>query len=100
MRIVTDTTETVWTPHEARRVLDALNHVMFNVEKFRGNTEDYYDLNNSFIDQVRLSKCGDVLLCLRGMDVLKLFWFLCQVLVNKSTAALPEDIMTRMVRNR
>ena len=92
VRIVTDTTETVWTPPEARRVLDALNHVMFNVEKFQGNTEDYYDLNNSSIDQVRLSKCGDVLLCLREMCC-TFFWLLCQVLVNKSTAGLLEDIL-------
>jgi regulator of sirC expression with transglutaminase-like and TPR domain len=36
-----------------------LNYIFFDVHKFKGNTEDYHDLNNSFLSQVMESKMGN-----------------------------------------
>ncbi len=38
--------------------VDALNHALFAVERFRGNQEHYDDLRNSFLDQVLARRRG------------------------------------------
>ena len=35
-------------------ILDAINHVMYTEYGFDGNTEDYYNEHNSFIDKVKI----------------------------------------------
>jgi regulator of sirC expression with transglutaminase-like and TPR domain len=39
-------------------LIEALNHVLFMEEGFRGNLENYYDLRNSFLSQVLDRKLG------------------------------------------
>ena len=36
-----------------------LNYIFFDVHKFTGNTEDFHDINNSFLSQVIESKMGN-----------------------------------------
>lgn len=43
---------------EARRRLGALRRVLFEEEGFHGNREDYYDVRNSYLDQVLERKLG------------------------------------------
>ncbi len=40
------------------RTLDGLLHAVYDVEGFRGNTEDYYDPRNSYLDQVLDRRLG------------------------------------------
>ena len=50
---------------ETFQVLDALNHVMFEEKGFRGNTTNYYNPNNSFIDKVLETRQGiPITLCI------------------------------------
>ena len=47
------------------QLLDALNHVMFQEKGFRGNTSNYYNPNNSFIDKVLETRQGiPITLCI------------------------------------
>jgi regulator of sirC expression with transglutaminase-like and TPR domain len=43
---------------DPRDVIWALNHVLFEVEGFRGNRDDYYDPHNSFLNDVLDRKLG------------------------------------------
>ena len=53
---------------ELFQVLDALNYVMFEVEGFRGNTSNYYNPNNSYIDKVLETRQGiPITLCILYM---------------------------------
>jgi len=50
---------------ETFQLLDALNHVMFEAKGFRGNTSNYYNPNNSFIDMVLETRQGiPITLCI------------------------------------
>ena len=50
---------------ETFQVLDALNYVMFEEKGFRGNTTNYYNPNNSFIDKVLETRQGiPITLCI------------------------------------
>src|SRR5689334_11631265 len=40
------------------QVIAALNYVLFQEEEFRGNSEDYYDPRNSFLNDVLDRKLG------------------------------------------
>lgn len=51
-------------------VIAALNHVLFQEERFRGNSEDYYDPCNSFLNDVLDRKVGiPITLALVYMEV-------------------------------
>jgi regulator of sirC expression with transglutaminase-like and TPR domain len=41
-----------------RGAVAALGHALFEIERFRGNTEDYDDLRNSYLDEVLARRCG------------------------------------------
>jgi regulator of sirC expression with transglutaminase-like and TPR domain len=43
---------------DARQSIAALNEVLFGQEDFRGNTDDYYDPRNSFLNEVLDRKLG------------------------------------------
>ena len=43
---------------DAYRAIAALNYVLFNQHGYRGNTEDYYDPKNSFLNEVIERKTG------------------------------------------
>ena len=50
------------------QLLDALNYIMFDVEGFRGNTSNYYNPNNSYIDKVLETRQGiPITLCILYM---------------------------------
>ena len=50
------------------QILDALNYVMFQEEGFRGNTSNYYNPNNSYIDKVLETRQGiPITLCILYM---------------------------------
>ncbi|MEO0947819.1 MAG: transglutaminase-like domain-containing protein, partial [Cyanobacteria bacterium J06641_5] len=40
------------------RIVRTINSYLFDCLKFRGNTEDYYDPRNSFLDEVLTRRCG------------------------------------------
>jgi len=39
-------------PENVIKILEGIKHVMYEEEKFSGNTNDYYSINNSLINQV------------------------------------------------
>jgi regulator of sirC expression with transglutaminase-like and TPR domain len=45
-------------PDEPQRVVDVLNTFLFDEMGFRGNTQDYDNPNNSFLDQVLATRSG------------------------------------------
>merc|ERR1719435_626777 len=50
---------------ECRVILDAINHVLYEVEGLQGNADDYYNPHNSFIDRVLATGLGiPITLCL------------------------------------
>jgi regulator of sirC expression with transglutaminase-like and TPR domain len=55
---------------ETQQVIAALNYVLFQEEGFTGNTEDYYDPRNSFLNEVLDRKVGiPITLALVYMEV-------------------------------
>src|SRR5215471_20778580 len=50
----------VGTSHQLQQeqVLEAMNHVLFDQEHFHGNTEDYYNPRNSFLNDVLERRTG------------------------------------------
>ena len=44
--------ENMWSPQESKEILAATNHILYTVDGFAGNKEDYYNPNNSFINKV------------------------------------------------
>ncbi len=46
------------TASDAREIIGAINHVLFDEEGFRGNREDYYDPRNSFLNDVLDRRLG------------------------------------------
>ena len=54
------------------QLLDAINYVMFQEEGFRGNTSNYYNPNNSYIDKVLQTRQGiPITLCILYMLIAK-----------------------------
>ena len=57
---------------DAYQLLDAINYVMFQEEGFRGNTSNYYNPNNSYIDKVLETRQGiPITLCILYMLIAK-----------------------------
>lgn len=53
-----------------RAALRAMNRVLFDIERYRGNAEDYYDPNNSYLNQVLRRRVGiPITLCAVFMAV-------------------------------
>ncbi len=52
--IIPDITESLWSPAQCRVVLEALNHILYQKLGFRGNQDDYYDPQNSYINRVSM----------------------------------------------
>ena len=44
--------ENMWSSQESKEILAATNHILYTVDGFAGNKEDYYNPNNSFINKV------------------------------------------------
>jgi len=54
----TNLRKTLWTPSESKQVLSSTNHILYEVEEFSGNKEDYYNPHNSWINMVFETKQG------------------------------------------
>ena len=64
--------ETTFEEKDAFRLLDSLNYIMFEEERFRGNTSNYYNPNNSYIDKVLETRQGiPITLCILYMLIAK-----------------------------
>ncbi|XP_071532742.1 F-box only protein 21-like isoform X2 [Panulirus ornatus] len=50
--------ESLWTPTRCKQLFKCINHVLFDQMKMAGNSEDYYCLKNSLINEVLSSKTG------------------------------------------
>ena len=50
--------ENAWSPQECKEILKSANHVLYSVEGFTGNNEDYYNPENSYINSILESKHG------------------------------------------
>ena len=64
--------ETIFENNDAFKILDSLNYIMFEEERFRGNTSNYYNPNNSYIDKVLETRQGiPITLCILYMLIAK-----------------------------
>ncbi|CAB1061557.1 hypothetical protein D1BOALGB6SA_6332 [Olavius sp. associated proteobacterium Delta 1] len=45
-------------------IIDRMNYILFEREKFRGNRENYYNPDNSFLNRVLDEKTGIPMSCL------------------------------------
>ena len=43
----------MWPPKQCRQILESLNHVLYTELNFVGNGQDYYNQDNTYINQVR-----------------------------------------------
>lgn len=60
------------TPGRPTLIIEKINHVIFNVEKFRPNTDDYYNPMNSYLNVVLERKTGiPITLCILYAAVAK-----------------------------
>ena len=67
--------ENSWSPPETKEILLSTNHVLYNVEGFSGNREDYYNPNNSYIDMILDTKQVETKCCssLSYFDIFRAF---------------------------
>ena len=64
--------ESTFEDKDAYKLLDSLNYIMFEEERFRGNTSNYYNPNNSYIDKVLETRQGiPITLCILYMLIAK-----------------------------
>lgn len=57
--------ESKWPPDHCKQILLCLNEVLFNQLRFRGNQNNYYDAENSYIDKVIEKRTGiPITLCI------------------------------------
>ena len=47
-----DISEDQWNTLQCKSVLDAVKHVLYTKLQFHGNSDNYYDDNNSYINKV------------------------------------------------
>jgi len=71
-------TSNIWNSKDSRLILDSANHILFTIEGFTGNSDDYYNADNSFIDIVLAKKLGiPITLCLLYSCVLSRLGVCC-----------------------
>ncbi|KAL5015855.1 hypothetical protein ScPMuIL_005444 [Solemya velum] len=71
--------EVVWTAIQGREILDTVNHILFRQLGFSGNTSNYYDENNSFIDKVIQNRTGiPISMCIVYSSVARRLGLSCQ----------------------
>ncbi|XP_045606616.1 F-box only protein 21 [Procambarus clarkii] len=62
--------ESKWSPERCRQLFKCINHVLFTQMKMTGNSEDYYNLKNSLINEVLSTKKGiPITMCIIYMAV-------------------------------
>lgn len=68
----------MWSSHETRQLMSSANHVFYTVEGFTGNSEDYYNPDNSYINKILQTKQGiPITLCLLYTCVMARLGVLC-----------------------
>lgn len=74
---ISDLRETIWPLPETREIIDALNYVFAVKNGFSGNGSDYYNVKNSFLNEVRIGhglirgwSTGMVLSCSQSISLL------------------------------
>ena len=50
--------ENAWSSQESKEILKSANHVLYSVDGFTGNNEDYYNPENSYINSMLENKQG------------------------------------------
>jgi len=69
-RLASDVKRDLTVDMDAATVIARINHILFDKEKFRGNREQYYDPDNSFLNRVIDRKTGiPITLCLIYIEV-------------------------------
>lgn len=64
--------DSAWPPPECNILLQATNHILFQQEELSGNSDDYYNPSNSYINMVLENRKGiPISLCLLYSCVLK-----------------------------
>ncbi|KAK2191726.1 hypothetical protein NP493_47g06058 [Ridgeia piscesae] len=72
--------ESLWSSRECRQVLETLNYVLFDKLGFRGNNDDYYIAENSYIDKVLDKMTGiPISLCVVYVSVSHRLGVLCHL---------------------
>jgi len=58
-------TSNLWNPKECHEILSSVNHVLYVIEGFTGNTGDYYNPENSYVNKIVENKHGiPITMCL------------------------------------
>jgi len=58
-------TSNLWSSQECHLVMSSVNHVLYTVEGFMGNSGDYYNSDNSYINRIMETKQGiPITMCL------------------------------------
>lgn len=69
-RLASDVKRDLTVDMDAAAVIARINHILFDKEKFRGNREQYYDPDNSFLNRVIDRRTGiPITLCLIYIEV-------------------------------
>lgn len=73
-------TKGLWSSKESKQILMSTNHILYSVEGFKGNEDDYYNPYNSYINKVLETKLGiPITLCV-VYSVLWPGWVFCVTL--------------------
>lgn len=69
-RLVSDVKRDLAADIGAKAIVARINHILFEIEKFRGNREKYYDPDNSFLNRVLDRRTGiPITLCLIYIEI-------------------------------
>jgi len=69
-RLASDVKGDMTADMDAAAIIARINHILFDKEKFRGNRENYYDPDNSFLNRVLDRRTGiPITLCLIYIEV-------------------------------
>lgn len=55
MSVCVELSQSLWRPADCLTIFKALNDVLFKQLGYRGNSQGYYNVDNSFIDKVSLT---------------------------------------------
>jgi len=71
-------TNNLWSPQECHEIMSSVNHILYTVEGFTGNSGDYYNSDNSYINKIMETKQGiPITLCLLYTCVLTRLGICC-----------------------
>ena len=63
--LATRLTSNLWSSQDCHQIMSSANHVLYTVEGFMGNSGDYYNSDNSYINRIMEAKQGiPITMCL------------------------------------